>query len=94
MNKIDYITKLTYQWYDLIARDHHKDKDCHFYIETKWSYGQPPKYWVRHYGYIMYNFEGEEYNTYEEALDGLISFLEKAIEDEQNATSTYDEEDF
>ena len=87
MNKTEYITKLTEEWYKLIAIDHHKDKDCHFYIETKWSYGQPPKYWVRHYGYIIHNFEGEEYNTYEEALDGLISFLEKIVEDEKDSQS-------
>ena len=80
---IERITELTEQWYRLIGSDHHKDRDCHFYIETKWSYGQPPKYSVVHNGYILHDFDGEEYNTYEEALDGLISLLSKAIDDEK-----------
>ena len=91
MSKTEYITKLTSQWYNLVAVDHHKDRDCHFYIETKWSYGRDPKYWVRHYGYIIHDFEGEEYNTYEEALDGLISFLEKIIEDEKNSQNSVED---
>jgi hypothetical protein len=82
MNKIDVITNLTEQWYKLIGKEHHKDKDCHFYIQTEWSYGNPPKYWVLHYGYIIHDFEGEQYNSYEEAQDGLIVFLQKIIKEE------------
>jgi hypothetical protein len=88
---IDRITKLTEEWYRLIGSDHHKDRDCHFYIETKWSYGDPPKYSVLHNGYILHDFDGEEYETYEEALDGLISFLSKAIDDEKVHQTTVED---
>ena len=64
---INEITYLTDQWYCLIGREHHKDRDCHWYIETKWSYGDPPKYFVRHYGYILDEIS-EECSSYEEAL--------------------------
>ena len=67
---IEEITKLTEEWYKLIGGDHHKDRDCHWYIEVKWSYGNPPKYIVMHYGYILKTIK-DEYSTYEEALKGL-----------------------
>ena len=91
MNKIDRITNLTEQWYKLIGKDSHKDRDCHFYIQTKWSYGNPPKYCVLHYGYIIHDFDGEEYDTYEEAQDGLILFLQKIIEDEKDFQNTVED---
>ena len=78
------ITKLTDEWYRLIGKDHHKDRDCHFYVETKWSYGYPPKYTVQHYGYILDQHE-EEFESYQEALIGLKQFIEKAIEEEKKA---------
>jgi len=37
-DKLKTITNLTNEWYQLISRDHHKDRDCHFYINTVWSY--------------------------------------------------------
>lgn len=84
-HKTDAITELTTEWRSLVGKDHCKDRDFHFYIETKWSYGLPPKYSVLHRGYILHDFEGEEYDTYEEALDGLISLLSKAIDDEKTS---------
>ena len=37
-NVIKEITKLTDEWYFLIGKDHCKDRDFHWYVETKWSY--------------------------------------------------------
>jgi len=88
---IERITKLTEEWRTLVAKDHCKDRDFHFSIETKWSYGDPPKYSVVHNGYILHDFEGEEYDTYEEALDGLISLLSKAIDDEKVHQATVED---
>ena len=34
MNIVEEITKLTDEWYFLIGKDHHKDRDCHWYIEA------------------------------------------------------------
>lgn len=78
---IDKITELTEQWYKLIGKDHHKDRDCHWYIETKWSYGLSPTYIVRHYGYILDEVE-EEFETHEDALNYLQNFLIEVIEKE------------
>ena len=77
---IEEITKLTDEWYTLIGPDHHKDKCCHWYIDTIWSYGNPPKYTVWHHGYILDRIE-EDWNTYELALERLKEILTREIEE-------------
>jgi hypothetical protein len=72
------ITELTDKWYRLIGPDHHKDRDCHWYIETVWSYGNPPVYVIRHYGYIIDEIE-ETWSEYELALNRLKELIEKEI---------------
>ena len=59
------ITFLTGIWYDYVSQDHHKDRDCHWYIEMVWSYGNPPNYRVRHPGYIMDNWASISCGTME-----------------------------
>ena len=76
---IDEITKLTNEWYTLIGPDHLKDKDCHWYIETIWSYGHSPKYTIWHHGYILDKIE-EECDSYDEALLKLKETLTYEIE--------------
>lgn len=78
---INDITKLTDEWYSLIGKDHHKDRDCHWRIETKWSYGKLPIYIIIHHGYILGDIE-EEFNSYDEALIGLKNILIEKIEEE------------
>lgn len=83
MNKlIEEITKLTNEWYCLIGKDHHKDRDCHWYIETKWSYGNPPIYEVQHYGYIRDDVK-VVCSSYDDALIALKAELETAIQQEK-----------
>jgi len=89
-NIIEEITKLTDEWYHLIGKDHHKDKDCHWYIETKWSYGHPPVYTVHHYGYILDRIE-EECDSYEEALTVLRDTLKEKIEEEKQSQKENEE---
>jgi hypothetical protein len=74
------ITKLTEEWRSLTGKDHCKDRDFHWYVETKWSYGQPPKYNVQHYGYIIGNIK-EEYDSYDEALLKLKELLTREIKE-------------
>ena len=78
---IDDITKLTDDWYCLIGSDHCKDRDCHWYINTKWSYGNSPVYVVEHYGYLIRGDIGEPCSTYEDALRTLKKILEREIEE-------------
>jgi|LakMenE18May11ns_1017448.scaffolds.fasta_scaffold9958894_13 hypothetical protein len=80
---IEEITKLTEYWYKLIGPNHHKDRDCHWYIETKWSYGEKPKYVVQHYGYLIDRIE-EECENYELALEFLKNTLTYEIEEYKN----------
>ena len=42
MNYEEEITKLTELWYEIVGNDHHKDRDCHWYINKVWSYGEKP----------------------------------------------------
>jgi hypothetical protein len=74
------ITRLTQKWYALMGEDHHKDRDCHWYIETKWSYGQVPTYCVIHHGYV-YNRIEENWSSYEGALNRLREILIDAIKE-------------
>ena len=73
------ITELTDLYHTLISKDHHKDKDCHFYINKVWSYGDPPKYQVEHYGYLYDGYESKKFDTYKEAYKELHSVVTKAI---------------
>jgi len=75
---IEDITKLSYEWNTLIGHSHHKNKDCHWYIETKWSYGLAPKYIVCHYGYIIDTIE-EECDSYNLALIKIKNILTEEI---------------
>jgi hypothetical protein len=90
---IDEITKLTDEWYHLIGKDHHKDRDCHWYIETKWSYGCEPVYTIQHNGYILDNIV-EECNSYEEALTVLRDTLKEKIEEEKKSQKENEENEW
>ena len=82
MTIVEEITKLTDEWYFAIGKDHHKERDCHWHVETKWSYGQPPKYTVQHWGYILGDIE-EECSSYDEALLKLKEVLTEKIAEEK-----------
>jgi hypothetical protein len=89
-NIIEEITKLTDEWYHLIGKDHHKDRDCHWYIETKWSYGYEPTYTVHHYGYILDKIE-KEFDSYDKALIELREILKENIEEETQSQKENEE---
>jgi hypothetical protein len=85
MDKItEEITVLTNEWYELIGPSHHKDKDCHWYINTKWSYGYSPIFVVEHFGYILSDIE-IECGSYQEALKTLKEQLILAIKQEKES---------
>lgn len=58
------LIELTAEYYALIGKDHHKDKDCHFYIQKIYSYGDEPYWQFLHYGYCwsVENFFQDEVN--------------------------------
>lgn len=75
---IDEITKLTKEWYELIGSDHHKNRDCYWYIRTVWAYGDKPYYCIEHNGYVHDDIQ-KEFETHEEALLALKKEIEYAI---------------
>ena len=77
---IQKITELTNKWYIYVNLDHHKTKDCIWYIETAYKYGEPPKYIACHYGYILSDWQSPECDTLEDAEQWLINKLEREIE--------------
>jgi hypothetical protein len=93
-NIIEEITKLTDEWRSLSAKGHCKDRDFHWYIETKWSYGQPPKYIVQHHGYILHDFEEIECSSYEEASIVLRDTLKEKIEEEKKLQKENEENEW
>lgn len=65
------ITKLTGIWCRFVGVDHHKDRDCHWYITQYYSYGEKPFFKARHHGYVADDFEGTMCTTIEEAQEEL-----------------------
>ena len=70
-------------WYELISRDHHKDRDCHFRIAQHWKYDGEMEWELEHYGYILH--DREDINTFpsqEAAKEALLTLLIKATSNE------------
>jgi hypothetical protein len=77
MKKIEKkIAELAKQYHELIASDHHKDRDCHWSIETRWSYGNAPVYVVQRNGYLHHT-ETARFDSY----DGALAYLREEIQD-------------
>lgn len=88
MNKLDkQILTLTQWWYKYVGNDHHKDRDCHWYITEVWSYGEQPYWDIHHNGYIFDSTEMDLYNkkytSIESAKYGLIDLIRLAISQEK-----------
>ena len=83
------ITELAEKYHKLIAGDHHKDRDCHWNIETKWSYGNEPIFIVEHRGYL-HETERSTFDKYETALIFLRDELKDAIEIEESTQQMND----
>lgn len=82
MKTEEQIQQLANEYQKLIGSDHHKDRDCHWYIETRWSYGAPAKYVVRHNGYIYDEVE-IVCDSYRGALAALREEIKTAVETEK-----------
>lgn len=74
------ITQLTETWMVLIGPEHHKDSDCHFYIQRTWSYGKPPYWEVMHFGYWCDMQLKKKCDSYFDALNTLATYIEEQIE--------------
>jgi predicted glutamine amidotransferase len=81
----DLIEKALALWYDIIGGEHHKDRDCHFYIEREYSTYRTATWTVYHNGYILKDHK-EEFPSFEQALRGLLTFLLEKIAEEISLT--------
>lgn len=80
------ISSLTEKWFDYVSKDHHKDRDCHFYINIDYAYGREPIYEISHYGYVGQEFT-EEAKTLEEAETKLLAGIKAIIAKERTWAS-------
>jgi hypothetical protein len=79
------ITELTLEWYAVVGRDHHKDRDCHFYIAKEWSYGEPPVYVVQHDGYVWDEVIDRTFATSGDAHRFLLEKLKEMVAKEKES---------
>lgn len=77
------VTKLLDIWYACLVVDHHKDRDCHFYIENRLSAYGKERWVVYHDGYLC-RWEYDE-DSYEKCLARLSNELKDMIEQECNS---------
>ena len=68
------IKELVGLWYQCLI-GHHKDRDCHFYVNEEFQYDGDREYTVSHNGYIA----GEFYKTVDSHRDAYIWLGEKLV---------------
>lgn len=86
------VTALTSLWMRLVNVDSHKDRDCHWTIETVWSYGESPTFRVYHEGYVYKSVNIERPTMYD-ALYALRNELKNAIKSQEDWARRAVEED-
>lgn len=73
------IIMLTEKWYRYVNLDHHKDRDCHWYITKTYSYGDEAYYEASHSGYILDHWTSPRCSTEEMAATLLRDKLKNEI---------------
>ena len=78
------LQELTGLWMKYVSINHHKDRDCHWYVELDYAYGGEPLYKIYHYGYVFENID------YENAICGqgdyrseLVKLILRAFSEEK-----------
>lgn len=74
------IVLLTKKWYQYVNLDHHKDRDCHWYITKTYSYGEEAYYEASHSGYVLDHWTSPRCGTEEMALTLLRDKLKREID--------------
>ncbi len=75
------VINLTKKWYNYVSLDHHKDRDCHWYIEKRYSYGQFATYTAVHNGYRIEPWSSPPVASEEDAMLLLINKITREIND-------------
>ena len=72
---------LSNKWYKYVSLDHHKDRDCHWYIEKVYSYGEEPYFIVYHEGYVAESWTSPKLRSMELAETILRDRLKEVIKE-------------
>ena len=84
MTTQEQIIELSKKWYEYVGKNHHKDRDCHWYIETDFAYGDKIAFTACHYGYVFEDFETPPpRSTYEDAEGDLLELIKEAIKSQK-----------
>ena len=80
----DRLTALVAEYYEALAGDVRKDRDAHWQISCRWSYGEQAGWFVEHDGYCYDGLEGEygedgPHPSYEQAERCMAEHLRAAI---------------
>jgi hypothetical protein len=80
------LSALAGQYNEVVHADIHKDRDCHWQIVERWSYGEHAGWFVEHDGYVYELADGQygergPFPSREAALVGLGDLLRDAIRD-------------
>ena len=79
----DQIIDLSGKWYEYVTIQHHKDRDCHWYIDVDYAYGQEPKYTANHFGYVFHEIHEQlARDNLEQAEGDLLALIKTAIAEE------------
>ena len=78
------LAKLAVAYQEIVWRDIHKDRDCHWQIAERFSYGERVGWYIEHHGYLHELLDceyGEDgpYRSREEALRRLAEHFRAAI---------------
>ena len=79
MTSQEEITELTTKWMKYVSLDHHKDRDCHWYITQTYSYGEEPYYEAHHSGYLLDHWTSPRCGTEEMASALLRDKLKREL---------------
>lgn len=76
----DKIVELSLLWYEYVTMDHHKGRDCHWYISVDYGYGRAPKYRAYHSGYITdADLQASDLDSLAGAEAVLLGFIRSAM---------------
>ena len=70
---------LSNKLYKYVSLDHHKDRDCHWYIEKIYSYGQEPYFIASHNGYLGEQWTSPKLGSMELAETMIVNRLKAEI---------------
>ncbi len=86
------INLLLEQW-QLCLVDHHKDRDCHFFIQRNYSTHAPGVWTIIHNGYLS-NAVDEQLDSFEQAEKRLFDLLVHKIKEQCSSYMSISDDEY